>query len=187
MEQKVLFEKRYEQFIKLGAFLDWATTEIKDIMKKRELGYVKFRESRGINMNDREYKAWRVSQHDKLINIPTELVGEVSDLSGAYKLKPSFVTKSENVRDVLVRKTFAEMTGTFDVGNGFNESTYMEMLETYSNENGYDGINDEQLYFDLLNKMNKIQENLVTIVHVSREDVKLFLEDVNRIEKSWYE
>ena len=41
MEHEALYEKRHEQFVKLGAFLDWATTEIRDIMKKRELRFEK--------------------------------------------------------------------------------------------------------------------------------------------------
>ena len=187
MEHKALYEKRFEQFIKLGAFLDWATTEIKDIMKKRELRFEKFRESRGANMNKREYKAWIEVQFGKVVNIPTDLVVEFLDLSGAYKLKPAFITKNEDVREILLRKTFVDMTGTFDVNDGFNESTYMDMLETYSTENGYDGINDEQLYFDLMNKMNKIQELLVSVVHTTRDDVRVFLTEVDKIEKSWNE
>ena len=112
---------------------------------------------------------------------------EFLDLSGAYKLKPAFIIKNEDVREILLRKTFMDMTGTFDVNAGFNESTYMDMLETYSTENGYDGINDEQLYFDLMNKMNKIQELLVSVVHTTRDDVRVFLTEVDKIEKSWNE
>ncbi len=47
---------------------------------------------------------------------------------------------------------------------GSTRVPYVEMLERYSNGNGYNGINDVELYIDLYEKMNKIQESLVTVV-----------------------
>lgn len=185
MEHKALYEKRYEQFVKLGAFLDWAVNEIKTEMKKRDLGFEKFRESRGVNMSDRDYMNWRSEQLERILEIPTDLVVEIMDTNGAYKLKPAFATRLDDIRVVLVSRTFLDMNKLFEMEDGFNESSYVEMLERYSNGNGYNGINDVELYIDLYEKMNKIQESLVTVVHTVREDVTKFLNDLENIKKTW--
>lgn len=185
MEHKALYEKRYEQFVKLGAFLDWAVNEIKTEMKKRDFGFEKFKESRGAHMRDREYATWRDEQLEKILEIPTDLVVEIMDTNGAYKLKPAFATRLDDIRVVLVSRTFLDMNKLFETEDGFNESSYVEMLERYSNSNGYDGINDVELYIDLYEKMNKIQELLVFVVHTVREDVTKFLNDLENIKKTW--
>ena len=77
------------------------------------------------------------------------------------------------------------MNRLFEMEDGFNESSYVEMLERYSNGNGYNGINDVELYIDLYEKMNKIQELLVFVVHTVRDDVKKFLSDLENIKKNW--
>lgn len=185
MEHKALYEKRYEQFVKLGAFLDWAVNEIKTEMKKRDFGFEKFRESRGLHMSEREYMNWRSEQLERILEIPTDLVVEIMDSNGAYKLKPAFATRLDDIRVVLVSRTFLDMNRLFEMEDGFNENSYVEMLERYSNGNGYNGINDVELYIDLYEKMNKIQESLVAVVHTVREDVTKFLNDLKTIEKSW--
>lgn len=185
MEHKVLYEKCYEQFVKLGAFLDWSVNEIKTEMKKRDLGFEKFRESRGVHMSDRDYMNWRSEQLERILEIPTDLVVEIMDTNGAYKLKPAFATRLDDIRVVLVSRTFLDMNKLFETEDGFNESSYVEMLERYSNGNGYDGINDIELYIDLYEKMNKIQELLVFVVHTIREDVTKFLNDLENIKKTW--
>ena len=157
MEHKALYEKRYEQFVKLGAFLDWAVNEIKSEMKKLE----------------------------RILEIPTDLVVEIMDTNGAYKLKPAFATRLDDIRVVLVSRTFLDMNRLFEMEDGFNESSYVEMLERYSNGNGYDGINDVELYIDLYEKMNKIQVLLVAVVHTVRVDVNKFLNDLENIKKTW--
>lgn len=185
MEHKALYEKRYEQFVKLGAFLDWAVNEIKSEMKKRDLGFEKFRESRGAHMSDRDYMNWRSEQLERILEIPTDLVVEIMDTNGAYKLKPAFATRLSDIKVVLESRTFLDMNRLFEMEDGFNESSYVEMLERYSNGNGYNGINDVELYIDLYEKMNKIQESLVAVVHTVREDVTKFLNDLENIKKSW--
>lgn len=185
MEHKTLYEKRYDQFVKLGSFLDWAVNEIKIEMKKRDLGFEKFRESRGAHMSDREYMNWRSEQLERILEIPTDLVVEIMDTNGAYKLKPAFATRIDDIRVVLVSRTFLDMNKIFEMEDGFNESSYVEMLERYSNGNGYNGINDVDLYIDLYDKMNKIQELLVFVVHTVRDDVKKFLNDLEIIKKTW--
>lgn len=185
MEYGALYEKRYDQFVKLGSFLDWAVNEIKTEMKKRDLGFEKFRESRGAHMSDREYMNWRSEQLEKILEIPTDLVVEIMDSEGAYKLKPAFATRLDDIKVVLVSRTFLDMNRLFEMEDGFNENSYVEMLERYSNSNGYDGIRDVELYIDLYDKMNKIQELLVFVVHVVRDDVKKFLNDLETIKKSW--
>lgn len=185
MEHKALYEKRYDQFVKLGAFLDWAVNEIKTETKKRDLGFEKFRESRGAHMSDREYATWRDGQLEKILEIPTDLVVEVMDGDGAYKLKPAFASRLSDIKTVLVSRTFLDMNRLFEMEDGFNENSYVEMLERYSQSNGYDGIRDVELYIDLYEKMNKIQESLVTVVHTVREDVTKFLNDLENIKKSW--
>ena len=169
MEHKVLYEKRYDQFVKLGAFLDWAVNEIKTEMKKRDLGFEEFRESRGAHMSDRDYINWRSEQLERILEIPTDLVVEIMDTNGAYNLKPAFATRLDDIRVVLVSRTFLNMNRLFEMDDGFNESSYVEMLERYSNDNGYNGIDDVELYIDLMNKMNKIQELLVSVVHTTRD------------------
>ena len=42
-----------------------------------------------------------------------------------------------------------------------------------------------ELYIDLYEKMNKIQESLVTAVHIVREDVTKFLNDLENVKKNW--
>lgn len=185
MEHKALYEKRYEQFVKLGAFLDWAVNEIKTEMKKRDLGFEKFRESRGAHMSDRDYMNWRSEQLERILEIPTDLVVEIMDGEGAYKLKPAFASRLSDVKTVLVSRTFLDMNRLFEMEDGFNENSYVEMLERYGNNNGYNGINDVELYIDLYEKMNKIQELLVFVVHTVREDVTKFLSDLENIKKSW--
>lgn len=185
MEHKALYEKRYEQFVKLGAFLDWSVNEIKTEMKKRDLGFEKFRESRGAHMSDRDYMNWRSEQFERILEIPTDLVVEIMDTNGAYKLKPAFATRLDDIRVVLVSRTFLDMNKLFEMEDGFNESSYVEMLERYSDGNGYNGINDVELYIDLYEKMNKIQELLVFVVHTVRDDVKKFLNDLEIIKKNW--
>lgn len=185
MEHKALYEKRYEQFVKLGAFLDWAVNEIKSEMKKRDFGFEKFRESRDSHMSDREYASWCSEQLERILEIPTDLVVEIMDSNGAYKLKPAFVTRLSDIKVVLVSRTFLDMNRLFEMEDGFNENSYIEMLERYSNSNGYDGINDIELYIDLYEKMNKIQELLVFVVHTVREDVTKFLNDLENIKKTW--
>ena len=185
MEYGALYEKRYDQFVKLGSFLDWAVNEIKIEMKKRDLGFEKFRESRGARMSEREYMNWRSEQFEKILEIPTDLVVEIMDGNGAYKLKPAFATRLDDIRVVLVSRTFLDMNRLFEMEYGFNESSYVEMLERYSNDNGYNGIDDVELYIDLYEKMNKIQESLVTVVHKVREDVAKFLNDLKVVKKTW--
>lgn len=185
MEHKALYEKRYEQFVKLGAFLDWAVNEIRTEMKKRDFGFEKFRESRGSHMSDRDYMNWRSEQLERILEIPTDLVVEIMDGEGAYKLKPAFASRLDDIKVVLVSRTFLDMNRLFEMEEGFNESSYVEMLERYGNNNGYDGINDVELYIDLYEKMNKIQESLVTAVHTVRDDVTKFLNDLGNIKKSW--
>ena len=185
MEHRALYEKRYDQFVKLGSFLDWAVNEIKTEMKKRDLGFEKFRESRGAHMSDRDYMNWRSEQLEKILEIPTDLVVEIMDTDGAYKLKPAFSSRWSDIKTVLVSRTFLDMNRLFEMEDGFNESSYVEMLERYSQSNGYDGIRDVELYIDLYEKMNKIQESLVTVVHTVREDVAKFLNDLENMKKTW--
>lgn len=185
MEYSALYEKRYDQFVKLGAFLDWAVNEIKTETKKRDLGFEKFRESRGAHMSDREYMEWRSEQLERILEIPTDLVVEIMDSEGAYKLKPAFASRLSDIKVVLVSRTFLDMNRLFEMEDGFNESSYVEMLERYSNGNGYDGIDDVELYIDLYEKMNKIQESLVAVVHAIRGDVTKFLNDLENIKKTW--
>ena len=136
-------------------------------------------------MSEREYMNWRSEQFERILEIPTDLVVEIMDGDGAYKLKPAFATRLSDIKVVLVSRTFLDMNRLFEMEDGFNENSYVEMLQRYSNSNGYDGINDIELYIDLYEKMNKIQESLVTVVHTVREDVTKFLSDLENIKKSW--